>query len=79
LQGGGLLGPYSRTIPRALWCPWGRAVSYERGNPVEFRVGEACLHGAVKDLARLLDAPPRTLGVRVRRPQKQVPLTTPRS
>ena len=29
------LGPYSRTMPRALWWPYeGGAVSYERGTPV---------------------------------------------
>ena len=29
------LGPYSGTMTRALWKPWGGgAVSYERGNPV---------------------------------------------
>jgi hypothetical protein len=33
------LGPYSRTMPRALWKPQGGAgVSYERGTPVGFKV-----------------------------------------
>ena len=37
------LGPYSRTMSRALWWSWGRgAVSYERGTPVRQR---ASLHG----------------------------------
>jgi len=33
------LGPYSRTMSRALWSSWGDgAVSYERGTPVGFAV-----------------------------------------
>ena len=33
------VGHYSRTMPRALWWPWGGgAVSYERGTPVPAKV-----------------------------------------
>ena len=31
------LGPYSRTMPKALWCPGGGGGSYERGTPVGIR------------------------------------------
>ena len=32
------LGPYSRTMPRALWKLGGGAVSYERGTPAPDRL-----------------------------------------
>ena len=42
-----LLGPYSRTMSRAMWWPWGGGgVSYERGTPIQgdagWRTGVAC-------------------------------------
>jgi hypothetical protein len=54
------LGPYSMTMPRALWWSWGGgSVSYERGAPVEG------LHGLQPP--SLLRAPqPRGGGARVK-------------
>ena len=39
------LGPYSRTMPRALWLPGGVAVSYERGTHVLYVLGGMAFDG----------------------------------
>ena len=39
------VGPYSRTMPWALWKSWGGAVSYDRGTPVlVIRPGRGAKH-----------------------------------
>jgi len=38
-------GPYSRTMPRALWKSQGGAFSDERGTPGRFGVGDGRVSG----------------------------------